>query len=353
MFRCPTEARAREAFLKHREVLLELMAQGKENIAWKRTSIYKFLDRESSVRLAASSCGVTCTDCAYQDSSAVDAATSKATPDRASDGDDIPARLAGKGKSALRLRPASQSHKGAARQKALQDAEEAEEADAEMEDADSQRSRSPLKRKSAQELSTYPVKRSRRRRQNEQDQQDDTTHQNQADSQYTTENDKDAHPPLPLSNIESRLPNRRPNTKPVADAVVDVITTPLPSFEPNTPGDIWTCPFDGCAHRVYGASSGGEQSRGLISEHYANHAHASQAAIDLVHKEERPYLPVSNLIKRIRDMAAKQQAAQPAVEAQAKAGMRMGASLGMHMRRDEKPWMGSTETWSKPIQQKY
>ena len=35
------------------------------------------------------------------------------------------------------------------------------------------------------------------------------------------------------------------------------------------------------------------------------HAHDSQKQLDMVYAEERPYLPVGNLINRIREMAAK------------------------------------------------
>lgn len=120
--------------------------------------------------------------------------------------------------------------------------------------------------------------------------------------------------------------------------MLDVVSEPMPSFEPTGPGDTWTCGFDGCNHKVYGAST--PESRELIKEHYRQHAHDSQAQIDLVYKEERPYLPVGNLVKKIREMAAQQKVAKPTAEA-------------------VEPWRvgpGGTvleAQWPKPVKQKY
>lgn len=93
------------------------------------------------------------------------------------------------------------------------------------------------------------------------------------------------------------------------DPILSIVSELLPSYEAQGPGDVWTCPFDGCSHKVYGAST--ESSQRLIREHYHTHAVQSQAQLDLIYKEKRPYLPVSNLIKKIREMATQRKHASP------------------------------------------
>ena len=107
-----------------------------------------------------------------------------------------------------------------------------------------------------------------------------------------------------------------------------VVSTPLPSYAANGPGDSWNCPLKNCTASVYGASS--DNGRKLISEHLQSHAPSKEQKIDLVKSEEvKCRLPVtyvlllsrverctggsaadqsfSNLIQRIRELADHQQ----------------------------------------------
>lgn len=71
---------------------------------------------------------------------------------------------------------------------------------------------------------------------------------------------------------------------------VKVAEYDLPSCRPEGPGDLWTCPFDTCNHKVPEASSAAGNAS--IKDHFEAHAQEAQAKIDLVYKESRPYLPV-------------------------------------------------------------
>ena len=64
----------------------------------------------------------------------------------------------------------------------------------------------------------------------------------------------------------------------------------IPSTDPQGPGDLWTCTFEGCYHRVHEASTAAGKKR--IKEHFKTHATQAQEKIDLVLDESRPYLPV-------------------------------------------------------------
>lgn len=63
-----------------------------------------------------------------------------------------------------------------------------------------------------------------------------------------------------------------------------------PSFQPQGPGDLWTCSFEGCGHRVYESSTAAGHTK--VKDHFQTHAHQAQEKIDLAYKESRPYLPV-------------------------------------------------------------
>ena len=69
-----------------------------------------------------------------------------------------------------------------------------------------------------------------------------------------------------------------------------VVEYDLPSSEPQGPGDLWTCTFEGCFHRVHEASKPDGKAR--IMEHFKTHATHAQEKIDLALNESRPYLPV-------------------------------------------------------------
>jgi len=153
----------------------------------------------------------------------------------------------------------------------------------------------PPKRKHTKSRDLRPKKRA-----NTLERQDDDTMLTSAEPNADT-NTVDV--PLPLRSGVRRTPRKKEKS------ILKIIESPLPSYDPQGPGDTWTCDFDGCAHKIYGAST--PDARALIKEHYRTHAFESQAQIDLVYKEERPYLPVSNLIKRIREMAAMHKVVAP------------------------------------------
>ena len=71
---------------------------------------------------------------------------------------------------------------------------------------------------------------------------------------------------------------------------LNLVEYDLPSLEPQGPGDLWTCTFEGCSHRVHEASSKGGKTR--IKDHFKTHADQAQEKINLALNESRPYLPV-------------------------------------------------------------
>ena len=93
---------------------------------------------------------------------------------------------------------------------------------------------------------------------------------------------------LPLKWKDPNTPSRAPLDDP--PFVPPIKSTPIPSLEPNGPSGSWSCTFDGCMHRVYGANA--EVGRQLIREHYSGHVVEKQEQIELVMREERPHLPV-------------------------------------------------------------
>ncbi|KAF2490126.1 hypothetical protein BU16DRAFT_586218 [Lophium mytilinum] len=111
--------------------------------------------------------------------------------------------------------------------------------------------------------------------------------------------------PLPLRWRSSNA-NSVKSTSPAF--LPSIISSPLPSYASNGPGDSFMCTFDGCTHKVYGAST--ETGKTLIKEHFQEHASRRQERLEIVISEEqRSRLPVSNLIKRIREMTESQQTA--------------------------------------------
>ena len=71
---------------------------------------------------------------------------------------------------------------------------------------------------------------------------------------------------------------------------VKLVSYQIPSTEPQGPGDMWTCTFEGCRQRVHAASTSEGKER--IKVHFKEHADAAQEKIELAYKEARPYLPV-------------------------------------------------------------
>lgn len=96
-----------------------------------------------------------------------------------------------------------------------------------------------------------------------------------------------ADPPLPL--------RYRPGTTQPAGstgAVVSaILSTPLPTYEPNGPRDSWNCSFDGCGQRIYGCSK--EIGRQLITEHLEDHTKGREKVVGILWREQdKLHLPV-------------------------------------------------------------
>jgi hypothetical protein len=70
-----------------------------------------------------------------------------------------------------------------------------------------------------------------------------------------------------------------------------LISTPLPTYEPNGPRDSWICNFDGCTQRIYGCSK--EIGRRLITEHLEDHAKGREKVVGILWREQdKLHLPV-------------------------------------------------------------
>ncbi|KAF2281148.1 uncharacterized protein EI97DRAFT_409689 [Westerdykella ornata] len=125
-------------------------------------------------------------------------------------------------------------------------------------------------------------------------------------SENQDEEETESAEPLPLQWRTRNAPVKSPPILP------PVISTPLPTYTPNGPGDSWICNFDGCSQKVYGAST--DLGRSLITDHLKDHARGRQKEVEIVRGEERRLgLPVNNLIKRIREMAEMQQPLFPSM----------------------------------------
>jgi hypothetical protein len=71
-------------------------------------------------------------------------------------------------------------------------------------------------------------------------------------------------------------------------------------YENIGPGDVWTCPYDGCNERVYDAHSA--TAIRLMEEHFSD-KHADSMT-DLIKAEMRPYNKVGHLLSRVKDLAS-------------------------------------------------
>ena len=127
---------------------------------------------------------------------------------------------------------------------------------------------------------------------NDLEDEDDENSQSPAEESpiTTIRNAKDlellTNPPSNRSSPDSDAPKFLPRKY----LELKVVEYDLPSTEPQGPGDLWTCTFEGCFHRVHEASTAdGKRS---IKEHFKTHSTSAQEKIDLVLNESRPYLPV-------------------------------------------------------------
>ncbi len=97
----------------------------------------------------------------------------------------------------------------------------------------------------------------------------------------------------PSADLPLRCKDELVNGQTLSDSgfVPIILSAVIPSTEPNEPGGTWLCRFDGCVHRVYGATS--ETGQELINEHHRSHVAQSEEQIELIKREARPHLPVS------------------------------------------------------------
>ena len=97
-----------------------------------------------------------------------------------------------------------------------------------------------------------------------------------------------ADPPLPLRYHPAQQRPGVTSTQPVLPALV---TTPLPTYEPNGPRDSWICSFDGCNQRIYGCRK--DIGRRLITDHLEDHTKGREKVVGILwREEERLRLPV-------------------------------------------------------------
>ncbi|KAL8694485.1 MAG: hypothetical protein Q9218_000898 [Villophora microphyllina] len=101
----------------------------------------------------------------------------------------------------------------------------------------------------------------------------------------------------PLAAVTQQEPEYQ-NRLPRKFAEIKMVPYDIPSDQPQGPGDLWTCTFENCNHRVHAASE--TKGRAQIKEHFQQHARRAQEKIDLALAESRPYLPVSNLVRQIQ-----------------------------------------------------
>jgi hypothetical protein len=98
--------------------------------------------------------------------------------------------------------------------------------------------------------------------------------------------------PLPLRYRPTNLPLKArppPNTKPAT--IPPIVSTPLPTYEPNGPRDSWICAFDGCSQRIYGCSK--ELGRRLLTEHLEDHKRGREKVVGILWREQdKLHLPV-------------------------------------------------------------
>ena len=94
---------------------------------------------------------------------------------------------------------------------------------------------------------------------------------------------------LPTTRSSSDA-SRSPQYLPRKYLELEVVEFKVPCLEPQGPGDLWTCTFDGCHHRIHKASTADGKSR--IRDHFGTHTNKAQEKINLALNESRPYLPV-------------------------------------------------------------
>lgn len=297
--KCKGPREAEEVFARHKTFLLGCMEVGKEGVNWPRMSIWEHLRVEVEEEEVAEN--ETYVEADEGEAMVVDPDEPSVLRTPAQLSDDPRQRHAGKGRSTLRPKSKKHSQKGPGKRQSS-DSEGGSAAEEQSPSAPpfATTPSVPLKRKTASNG------RSLRSRHLEEQAEEGT---DPASSEQDTAEDEDEAADAPGSVI--RLPIKKPRPKPrnARSPAVKIKTYPLPTSSATLPGDVWACPFDGCNNRVYAASSA--ESKQLIREHYQSHAYGAQQQLDLVYKEERPYLPVGRLVEKIREMAAQKPVAAP------------------------------------------
>ncbi|EME45641.1 hypothetical protein DOTSEDRAFT_71367 [Dothistroma septosporum NZE10] len=84
------------------------------------------------------------------------------------------------------------------------------------------------------------------------------------------------------------------------DATSSLIDVPIRSLSHQDPvqEDTWVCALDGCAHKVYAAST--PEAQLLIKQHYNLHAFDDDERIQMIKKMQAPNLPASRLMERVK-----------------------------------------------------
>ncbi|KAK4565634.1 hypothetical protein LTR86_003482 [Recurvomyces mirabilis] len=94
-------------------------------------------------------------------------------------------------------------------------------------------------------------------------------------------------------------------TEPDEDTASDVRDPDLPVRLKHAPDpvqeDTWLCALDGCSHKIYLASA--PESQRLIREHYLHHAYDDDERVKMVKALKAPSLPVERLMDKVREHA--------------------------------------------------
>jgi hypothetical protein len=285
-----SNAMAAEAVLKkHRRFLMTSMQKRAENINWKSTPIFRFL--KSMVPKV---------------SSTQEDTTMTEPPTQYEEEDTTHIYTAGKGKGKTHPKSGKLSLKGQAQ--ANEDRsilEDVSMTDIGMDSTLALHTESTAARAKRKQAETRRQQRYLKRHKLDEETAGSTIIISPSDPSETTITEpifEPINPSIPVRRSKQKIPIQH----------IRIVDEPLPSYLAEGPDGIWRCSFDGCSKVIYGVTDDGDdddEPKQLIREHYRKHAFESQKKLDLIYKEERPYLPVGNLVKRIRELAAAKGAA--------------------------------------------
>jgi len=316
------DATAAEAVLKkHNQFLMTSMQKRAENINWKKTPIFRFIKSIGSTL-----------------SSTLEDTTVTTPPTQHEDEDTIHVYTAGKGKGKTHPKSGKLSLKGQSNE-AQSMFEDVSMTDVGMDITLAFPTESTAARAQRKLAETHRQQRYSKRKKLDEQTESSTIIISPSEDPSTTPIEESV-----FGTANPSIPAQRSKQKKEVQHI-RIVDEPLPSYLAEGPDGIWRCSFDGCSKVVYGVTDtgGGDDDDGpkqLINEHYRKHAFQSQAKLDLIYKEERPYLPVGNLVKRIRELAA----AKGATEATTK--MVESASSGYARYK-----VGGTVQYPEPVRQ--